>query len=106
MEKAFKKAVELAGITHIRFHDMRLTFATRLVQAGVDIVSVQHLLVHSEITMTARYAHSLAGVKMAAACKLDFAGYCSSPDPNRTPGPQVAVSETGAKPLQSSTLGP
>jgi integrase len=108
MKKGFKKAVGLAGILHIRFHDMRHTFATRLVQAGVDIVSVQHLLGHSKITMTARYAHSLADVKMAAVCKLDFADLCSSPDPNRTPGPKMLVSETGAKQLQlqSSTIGP
>ena len=58
--------MQLAGIQNIRFHDTRHTFATRLVRAGVDIVSVQHLLGHSKITMTARYAHSLADVKMAA----------------------------------------
>jgi integrase len=74
LKKGFKKAVGLAGIPHIRFHDMRHTFAIRLVQAGVEIVSVQHLLGHSKITMTVRYAHSLADVKMAAVCKVDLAG--------------------------------
>jgi integrase len=53
LKKGFKRAVQLAGIQHIRFHDTRHTFATRLVRAGVDIVSVQHLLGHSKITMTA-----------------------------------------------------
>jgi integrase len=47
LKKSFKKAVELAGIPHIRLHDMRHTFATRSVRAGVDIVSVQHLLLIS-----------------------------------------------------------
>jgi hypothetical protein len=42
--------------------------------------------------MTARYAHSLADVKMPAICKLDLAGFCSQPDPNRTPtGFEVAA---------------
>jgi len=83
LKKGIKKAIELAGIPHIRFHDLRHTFATRLVRAGVDIVSVQHLLGHSKITMTARYAHSLADAKIAAVSKLDFAGVCSLPDSNR-----------------------
>ena len=94
VKKGFKKAVQLAGIPHFRFHDMRHTFATRLVRAGVDIVSVQHLLGHSKITMTARYAHSLADVKMAAVSNLDLAVVCSVPDPNRTPGPSGVVAES------------
>jgi len=106
LKKGFKKAVMLAAIPKIRFHDMRHTFATRLVRSGADLITVQQLLGHAKITMTARYAHSMADDKIAAVSKLDFAGSCSSPDPNRTPGPQMAVSETGAKALQSSTIGP
>jgi integrase len=58
LKKGFKKAVQLAGLPKIRFHDLRHTFATRLVQSGVDIITVQHLLGHAKISMTARYAHS------------------------------------------------
>lgn len=85
LKKGFKKAVQSSGIAHFRWHDMRHTFATRLVRAGVDIVSVQHLLGHSKITMTARYAHSLADAKIAAVSMLDSAGVCSSLDSNRAP---------------------
>jgi integrase len=87
----------MAGVQKFRFDDARHIFATRLGRAGVDIISVQPLLGHSKITMTARYAHSLADVKMAAVWKLDFAGSCSSPDPSRTPGLQMPVPEIGAK---------
>jgi site-specific recombinase XerD len=69
----FMKAVKLAKIPHIRFHDLRHTFATRLVRSGVDIVTVQHLLGHSNIMMTSRYAHSDADAKMDAVERLDFA---------------------------------
>jgi len=40
-----------------RFHDLRHTFATRLVQAGVDIYIVQKLGRWKNISMVMRYAH-------------------------------------------------
>jgi len=81
LKKGFKKAVLLAVIPKIRFHDLRHTFATRLVRSGADLITVQQLLGHAKITMTARYAYSMADDKIAAVSKLDFAGSCSSPDP-------------------------
>src|ERR1700685_3441207 len=54
LKKGLKRAVKIADLQkNIRFHDLRHTFATRLVQAGVDIITVQHLLGHAKITMTA-----------------------------------------------------
>ena len=42
----------------MRFHDLRYTFATRLVAKGVDIETVRDLLGHHSITVTQRYTHS------------------------------------------------
>lgn len=57
LKREFIKAVKESGIEHFRFHDLRHTFATRLVQKGVDLYKVAKLLGHSSITVTERYAH-------------------------------------------------
>lgn len=53
----FRRVCVKAGIEDLHFHDLRHTFATRLIQAGEDIYSVQKLLGHKTLSMTARYAH-------------------------------------------------
>jgi len=73
-KKGFAKALRLAQIPHLRFHDLRHTFATRIVHAGGDIITLKDLLGHTKITTTARYTHPLADDKMAAVKRLDFAG--------------------------------
>ncbi|MGD0661673.1 MAG: site-specific integrase [Syntrophorhabdales bacterium] len=57
LRAAYDEALAKAGITDFHFHDLRHTFATRLVQNGVDLYKVQKLLGHKNIAMTERYAH-------------------------------------------------
>jgi integrase len=53
----FKDAVDRAGLLNFTWHDLRHTFASRLVMAGVDLRTVGELMGHSTAQMTMRYAH-------------------------------------------------
>ncbi len=55
--RAFYGATKKAKLEGLRFHDLRHTFATRLVQAGVDLYAVQKLGRWKTISMVMRYAH-------------------------------------------------
>ena len=68
---AFKKACSAAGIDDFRFHDLRHTFASHLVMAGVDLVTVKDLLGHAGINMTVRYSHLVPEHKAQAVAKLE-----------------------------------
>jgi site-specific recombinase XerD len=53
----FEKCVKAAGIDDFHWHDLRHTYASRLVMSGANIVSVKDLMGHKDIKMTMRYTH-------------------------------------------------
>lgn len=57
LKGSFYTALKKAGIRGLRFHDLRHTFASRLVMKGMDLVTVKELLGHKSIVMTMRYSH-------------------------------------------------
>lgn len=66
----FKGALKAAGLPHIRFHDMRHTFALLSLQQGVDIKTLQSDLGHESIETTLdRYGHVNEKMKRDAAEK-------------------------------------
>jgi integrase len=56
-----KSAMTDAGIEDFRFHDLRHTFATRLLRHTGNLKLVSRLLGHTQIETTMRYAHVLDG---------------------------------------------
>jgi integrase len=57
IRKGFENACRRAGIEGFVFHDLRRTFGTRLLERGVDIVTISRLYGHSSVLVTQRYLH-------------------------------------------------
>lgn len=57
---SWAKAREACGLQHVRWHDLRHTFASWLINSGTPIYAVATLLGHSSVQVTQRYAHLMA----------------------------------------------
>ena len=66
-----KKLLQDAGLGHIRFHDLRHTFATMALQNGVDVKTVSAMLGHYDAGFTLRtYTHATRQMQEQAAEKM------------------------------------
>ncbi len=69
--RAFYEALQKSKIENFKWHDIRHTFASNLVMAGVDLNTVRELLGHKDLKMTLRYAHLAPGYRAKAINILD-----------------------------------
>lgn len=66
----WKAARAALGLSHVRWHDLRHTCASWLVQAGVPLYEVSLLLGHTTVAVTQRYAHLQTDHLAVAVSKL------------------------------------
>lgn len=69
--KAWYKALERAGIDNFRWHDLRHTWASWLVQKGVPLYAVQEMGGWKSAAMVRRYAHLAPAVNLKYAQAID-----------------------------------
>ncbi len=68
----FYKLIELSGLAHFRFHDIRHTFASLLLQNGESLHYVKEQMGHASIQTTVDvYGHLVPGSNRQAVNKLD-----------------------------------
>ena len=91
-ERQLSHILELAGCKHVRFHDLRHTFATLALQGGMDIKTLSAMLGHvSAATTLDIYTHITDDMQRAAAANIDRGiGKAASPESGSTPGQETA----------------
>jgi integrase len=57
LSRAFNRAVKRAGLTYVRFHDMRHEGTSRLFEKGFNVMEVATITGHKTLAMLRRYTH-------------------------------------------------
>ncbi len=83
LRKSLKAACKKAGLRNVTPHVFRHSFASNMVQRGVDLHTVATLLGHTSVIMCARYAHLSDNGLRSATRKLDIATRKTKKENNR-----------------------
>ncbi len=71
LQRRFRRQMERLGITGVHFHTLRHSFATRLLELGIDVKTVSALLGHCSAKTTLDfYAHVLIDQQRSAMERL------------------------------------
>lgn len=73
MQRKFSKLVDECGLDSANFHTLRHTFATRCIEADVDVKTLSEILGHSDVKTTLnKYVHSSFELKQSSMDKLSI----------------------------------
>ncbi|MFJ4808989.1 tyrosine-type recombinase/integrase [Streptomyces longwoodensis] len=90
LARRFRSFLDRAGLRRIRFHDLRHSTATLLLEQGVDLVVIKELLGHAHIGVTAGvYAHVRLRLQRQAIDTLGNALGLTDEDPDDPPAATV-----------------
>ncbi|MBB3995918.1 integrase [Sulfitobacter undariae] len=90
----FRKALDDAGVDNFRFHDLRHTFATRMLRRTQNISLVSKMLGHKDIATTMRYAHVLTSDMRNALDDFSVMGVgMKTSNPRISPRPSLKVNK-------------
>ncbi|MBX3003295.1 MAG: site-specific integrase [Anaerolineales bacterium] len=68
----FKKALKMARVPDVRFHDLRHTAASLMLMSGMELIRIARQLGHSKPSITLDiYGHLIPGLENASAERLD-----------------------------------
>lgn len=70
--KILSKRAEFAGLGKIRPHDLRRTFATRMLESGADVFLLQQAMGHSSAATTAKYDYRPSEIRKKTCRALHF----------------------------------
>ena len=65
LRRRYERARDAAQLPALRFHDLRHTYGSLLVDGGIDLISVKAAMGHSQISTTERYLHARPATELA-----------------------------------------
>lgn len=97
VRKRLQLILEHAGCKHVRFHDLRHTFATLALQNGMDVKTLSAMLGHvSAATTLDIYTHITDDMQRTAAANIDRGiGKAAPPEGGSEPGQETAQGQSG-----------
>ncbi|MBI9048670.1 MAG: site-specific integrase [Anaerolineaceae bacterium] len=78
--RQFAMTLKEAGLRHIRFHDLRHIAASIMLNHGIPLLTVSHILGHAQPSTTLNmYGHQFSAMEVQAACLMDDIFFKSQP---------------------------